>query len=44
MGNFNSARVDITIKLPCQTDEIDEAYEFAEEWVTTRLQKQHEDL
>ena len=44
MGNFNSARVDITIRLPCQTDEIDEAYEFAESWVTTRLQKQHEDL
>ena len=44
MANFSSARVDITIKLPAQVDDIDEVYTFAEEWVGSRLQKQYEEL
>jgi hypothetical protein len=44
LGNYSSARVDITLKLPCEPTEIDEAYEFAENWVSQRLQKQHEDF
>jgi hypothetical protein len=44
LPNYSAARVDITLKLPCQADEIDEAYEFAENWVTTRLQKQFDEV
>lgn len=44
LPNYSAARADISLKLPCTTDEIDEAYEFAENWVSTRLQKLHEEL
>lgn len=44
MGDYNSARVEITLKVTCETTEIDGAYEFAEDWVSTRLKKQHEEL
>ena len=44
LGNYSAARVDISLKLPCEPTEIDEAYEYAESWVTQRLEKQHQDL
>ena len=44
LANYSAARVDISLKLPVLVDDIDTAYEFAEGWVSSRLQKQYEDL
>jgi hypothetical protein len=40
LGNFSSARCEISIRLPCPPDQIDETYEFAMKWVSDRLQSE----
>lgn len=37
LGNFESARIDVSISVPCYREETDEAYRYAREWVETRL-------
>lgn len=44
LGNFNSAKVQISINVPCPHDEIDETYEFAKEWVDDRVQESYDEL
>src|SRR5271165_6093080 len=44
LPNYSAARVDVSLKMPCSVESIDEAYEFAEQWVTSRLEKQFEEL
>ena len=44
LPNYSSTRVDITLKMPAEVENIDSAYVFAEDWVCSRLQKQYEDL
>src|SRR5271165_7014810 len=44
MPNYSAARVDISLKMPATPDYIDETFEFAEDWVSKRLQKQYEEL
>ena len=44
LPNYSAARVDVSIKMPCDVGSIDECYEFAEQWVTSRLEKQFEEL
>ena len=36
-GPYESARVDVSIKVPCPVEEIDQVYSFANDWVDTRL-------
>jgi predicted protein tyrosine phosphatase len=38
LGDFNSARVACSLRVPCRHEEIDAVFEFTKEWVNDRLQ------
>jgi hypothetical protein len=38
LGNFESARIDVSVAVPCYLEELDAAYRFADNWVETRLE------
>lgn len=38
MGDYESARLDVRIAIPCRHDEINDVYDTAKEWVEQRLQ------
>lgn len=44
LGNYESARIDVSVALPCYREEVDAAYVQAHEWVNSRLQKEVEDV
>ncbi len=44
LGNYETARVDVTIRIPCYREEAEQAYAAAREWVETRLQSEVEDI
>lgn len=39
LGNYNSGRVDVSVKIPCAHAELDLVYEFALKWVDDRISK-----
>lgn len=38
LGNYESARFDVTLELPCHVEDIDAADEFARQWVEKRCE------
>lgn len=44
LGNYCSARVQVSLRLPCKHEEIDEVYEYAKEWTDNKLQGLIEEL
>lgn len=42
LGNYNAARIDVFVKVPCYKEEIDEAYEFAQAWAEERIKKERD--
>lgn len=44
LGNYQSARIGVTLKVPCNAPEIDEVFEYAQSWVDTKMQKLMADL
>jgi len=40
IGNYESARVAVCVVLPCYTEEVDDAYQYAKDWVSDRLGKE----
>ena len=44
MGDFNSIRAAVTIRVPCYKEEIDKAYTFAEKFAKNRLIKEIEGI
>jgi hypothetical protein len=40
LGNFESARVDVRVSVPCYREETDAAYEWAKGWVGKRLEEE----
>lgn len=40
LGNYESARIGVSVQVPCYAEEIDEAYTFAQSWVASRLEKE----
>jgi len=40
LGNYESAKIGVSMQVPCYTEEVDEAYAFAQSWVTARLEKE----
>jgi hypothetical protein len=36
-GNFESARISVSVLVPCYREEIDDAYRWAKEWVEERV-------
>lgn len=37
LGNYETARVGVSITVPCTKDTLDESYEFATEWVSQKI-------
>jgi len=44
LGNYQSAKVGVTIKVPCQHPDLDETYEYARDWANARMAQMVEDL
>ena len=38
MTNYQSARVNVSIKIPCLQGEVDEVFEYAKSWVDEKLE------
>lgn len=38
LGNFESARIDVGLKVPCYKEQADDAYRVASSWAEERLQ------
>lgn len=38
MGNYSSARVEVSLNVPCLDENIDKAFDFARDWVDAKLQ------
>ena len=37
LGNYETARVGVTITVPCEKGSLDEAYQFATNWVSEKI-------
>lgn len=37
LGNYNSARISVSVKLPCKKADLDQTYDEAMEWVDERM-------
>lgn len=37
LGDYNSAKVQVSLHVPCKHEEIDETFDFAKEWVETKV-------
>lgn len=44
LGNYQSARVQVSLKVPCVHAEIDDVYDYAREWVDNKLNGLVEEL
>lgn len=44
LGNFQSARVQVSLKVPCLHKEIDSAYAYAKEWVDAKIGEMKDEL
>lgn len=44
LGNYESARVDVMLSVPCYVEEIDEVYEQTKDWVDRMVKKEYDEL
>lgn len=44
MGNYQTARCDVGISLPCLPEEVEEVYNYASSMVESRIQQETEEL
>ena len=44
LGNFQSCRVAVSLKVPCPHDEIDKVFEYAQTWVDGKMNTMMSDL
>lgn len=42
LGNYNSIKISVAVELPCDTDKLDVAYDYAVKWVSDRVNKEKE--
>lgn len=40
LGNYESARIGVSITVPCEASNLQDAYTFATEWVSARIQSE----
>lgn len=40
IGNYESARIDVKLNVPCYREEVDEAYEWARKWAEERVRRE----
>jgi len=44
LGNFESARIDVMLSMPCYVEEVNFIYEQVKDWVDDRVQKEYKEL
>jgi hypothetical protein len=44
LGNYQSCRIGVSLKVPCSIDEINGVYTMAKDWVDTRMSQLREEL
>lgn len=44
LGNFESAKIGVTVTVPCYREELDQAYEFAQAWAEERLTRERDSV
>lgn len=44
LGNFQSARVDVSLKVPCLHHEVDDVFNYAKTWVNNRMEEMISEL
>lgn len=44
LGDFNSTRLQVSLKVPCQHGEIDQVFEFGKDWVDQKMQSMIEEV
>jgi hypothetical protein len=44
LGNYESARVDVMLSMPCYPEEVDDTYEDVKDWVDGRITKEKNDI
>jgi hypothetical protein len=42
LGNFESAKIGVSVSIPCYAEELEEAYEFAQSWAEERLTRERD--
>lgn len=40
LGNYESARLDVSVEVPCYKEQVDDAYTAAKDWVEQRVQQE----
>jgi len=40
LGNYESARLDVSVEVPCYKEQVDDAYAAAKGWVEERVQEE----
>ena len=38
LGNYQSAKIGVSLKMPCQQVDLDDAFTFTRDWVNTKLE------
>jgi hypothetical protein len=44
MGNYESARIDVNVQVPCYVEEADAAYQWARNWAAKRVESESADV
>jgi hypothetical protein len=39
LGNYESARIGVTITMPCEKESLEEAYSWATDWISTKMEE-----
>ena len=42
IGDFESVRLDISVKMPCYVEEVDDAYVYVQKWAEDRLKTERD--
>jgi len=42
LGDYESAKIGVSVSVPCYKEELNEAYEFAQAWAEERLAKERD--
>lgn len=43
-GSYSNVKIGVFLSIPCDAEEIDEAFEAASDWVSDKLSSMHEDV
>jgi len=44
LGNYESARIGVSVQVPCYKEEMDDAFAFASAWVEQRIQEERDKI